>query len=175
MSRTRLSFTLPPILLIILALAACSSGPLSTPPTATISGLSSPATATQVPTPTPPSPAVVLLASDQADPQALQALQTTLADLASTSGLAFETRAALSASELEPTWKVVVALPPDPGLAALAAAAPQTQFVAIGIENVPAGANLTTIGGRPARRRSKKLSWRASSRRLPARIGARGF
>ena len=42
--------------------------------------------------------------------------------------------------------KVVIALPPDPGLAALAAAAPGVQFLAIDIPDLPAASNLSTIG-----------------------------
>ena len=43
--------------------------------------------------------------------------------------------------------KVVIALPPDPGLAALAAAAPEVQFLAVGIPDLPAASNLSSIGG----------------------------
>jgi hypothetical protein len=40
---------------------------------------------------------------------------------------------------------VVIALPPDPGIAALAAAAPQTQFLAINIPNLTAGGNISVL------------------------------
>jgi hypothetical protein len=42
--------------------------------------------------------------------------------------------------------KVVIALPPDPGLAALVAAAPGVQFLAVEIPDLPAASNLSTIG-----------------------------
>jgi hypothetical protein len=40
---------------------------------------------------------------------------------------------------------VVIALPPDPGMAALAAAAPHAQFLAINIPDLTAGANLSVL------------------------------
>jgi hypothetical protein len=45
-----------------------------------------------------------------------------------------------------PALKVVIAMPPDPGLAALAAAAPQVEFLAVGIPDLPVASNLSTIG-----------------------------
>jgi hypothetical protein len=40
----------------------------------------------------------------------------------------------------------VIAFPPDPGIAALAAAAPQIQFLAINIPEVTAGGNISVLG-----------------------------
>jgi hypothetical protein len=42
---------------------------------------------------------------------------------------------------------VVISLPPDPGIASLAAAAPQVQFLAINIPDVAAGGNISVLGG----------------------------
>jgi hypothetical protein len=72
-------------------------------------------------------------------------LQASLAEMAEAAGLEFQTRDALAAEELTLAIKVVVALPPDPGLAELAASAPQTRFLAIGISGIAAGDNLTSI------------------------------
>ncbi len=43
--------------------------------------------------------------------------------------------------------QIVISLPPDPGIAALAAAAPQVQFLAINIPEVTAGGNISVLGG----------------------------
>jgi hypothetical protein len=45
----------------------------------------------------------------------------------------------------------VVVVPPDPGLAELVAAAPDTQFLALGIPGLEAAPNLTIIGGEAGR------------------------
>jgi len=56
-------------------------------------------------------------------------------------------RNSLSELDLEPTLRVVIALPPDPGpgISALAAAAPQTQFLAINIPDLTAGGNISVL------------------------------
>ena len=65
----------------------------------------------------------------------------------------FQRRDVLTVSDvsMEPGLKVVIALPPDPGLAGLAAAAPQVQFLGVGIPGLTAAANLSLIGtsGKP--------------------------
>ena len=58
----------------------------------------------------------------------------------------FQVRNTLTPAELEPGLKVVIAFPPDPGIAALAAAAPQVQFLAINIPGITAGGNLSVLG-----------------------------
>jgi hypothetical protein len=79
--------------------------------------------------------------------------QTTVYDLAQQAGMRFQVRNALTASDVstEPGLKVVIALPPDPGLAGLASAAPQVQFLGVGIPGLTAAANLSLIGasGKP--------------------------
>ena len=76
-----------------------------------------------------------------------QLYQKTIYDLAQQSGLHFQVRNTLAPADLDSSLKVVVALPPDPGIAALAATAPQTQFLAVNIPGVTAGGNISTIGG----------------------------
>jgi hypothetical protein len=93
----------------------------------------------------------VLLASPGSDPQQTTALQELLADLAARDGLEFQTATSLSPAELTPDLRLVAALPPDPGLAALAAAAPRTQFLSIDIPGLPASANLSQIDTQAAR------------------------
>lgn len=73
--------------------------------------------------------------------------QTTVYDLALQAGLRFQVRNTLSELDLEPALRVVIALPPEPGpgIVALAAAAPQTQFLAINISNITAGENVSVL------------------------------
>jgi hypothetical protein len=73
--------------------------------------------------------------------------QSTVYDLAQQSGFRFQVRNTLSEEDLEPTLRVVIALPPDPGpgIAALAAAAPQAQFLAINIPGLTAGGNISVL------------------------------
>jgi len=81
------------------------------------------------------------------DPAMYDLYQTTVYDLAQQAGFRFQVRNTLSESDLEPALRVVIALPPDPGpgLAALAAAAPQTQFLAINIPDLAAGGNVSVL------------------------------
>jgi hypothetical protein len=89
--------------------------------------------------------------SDPTIPQQAE-LETILADLATTSGMGFEVSPVLTPADLTRGVKVVVVLPPDPGLEGLTAEAPDTQFLAIGIPGLEAGDNLSVIspGGFPA-------------------------
>ncbi len=133
------------ILAVLLILAGCSSLPGGSPvaPTAQPSPL--PAD-TAVPTPLPPDPlAILILPADLPRSQA-DAYQSFIYDLAQESGFRFQVRNSLSPAEIEPGLKIVVALAPDPGLQALASAAPQTQFLALGIRGLEPAPNLTTIG-----------------------------
>ena len=128
-------------------LAACgaaqeTTAPLESPQPAVTVTL--PATSTPESSPTPVTGVVVLLAPQGADPLQVQALQPVIQDLASQAGLRFQPRAELSPLELEHV-KIVVALPPAANLADLAAAAPATQFLALGIPGLQASDNLSVI------------------------------
>jgi hypothetical protein len=73
--------------------------------------------------------------------------QKTVYDLAQASGMRFQLRNHLTSADMEPGLQVVVALPPDPGIVPLAAAAPQVQFLAINVPDIPAGGNISILGG----------------------------
>jgi hypothetical protein len=90
--------------------------------------------------------AVLVIPADLPDTLS-QLYQKTIYDLAQQSGLHFQVLNALTSADLADHVKVVVALPPDPGIAQLAAAAPQTRFLAVNIPGVTAGGNVSTIGG----------------------------
>jgi hypothetical protein len=93
----------------------------------------------------------VLLATSGADQAYVNSLQTALNDIVTGSGLRWQVRQQLSLDDLIPALRLVVAIPPDPGLAQMAASAPETQFLALGIPGLQASPNLTSIGAQASR------------------------
>lgn len=110
-------------------------------PTATVT-----LTPTITPTPTPPAPIAVLWAGPGSDRTQVANLQTELNNIVTDAGLRWQVRQQLTTNDLLPELRLVVALPPDPGLAELLPEAPDTQFLAIGISGLESAPNLTTIG-----------------------------
>lgn len=119
-------------------------------------GNESTATSTPVPTdtpivpptltPAPATPLAILVVPADLDTETSNLYQKTVYDLAQASQMRFQVRNALTPADLEPGLKVVIALPPDPGIAALAAAAPQVQFLAINIPGIAPGGNISVLG-----------------------------
>jgi hypothetical protein len=105
--------------------------------------------ATTVPSPTavptPSTPLAVLVVPADMDKAASDAYQKTVYDLAQKSNMRFQVRNAFSPSDLEPGLQVVIALPPDPGIAALAKVAPQVQFLAVDIPGIAASGNVSVL------------------------------
>jgi hypothetical protein len=93
----------------------------------------------------------VLLATSGADQAYVNSLQTALNDIVTGSGLRWQVRQQLSLDDLIPALRLVVAIPPDPGLVQMAASAPETQFLALGIPGLQASPNLTSIGAQASR------------------------
>ncbi len=93
----------------------------------------------------------VLLASSGADQTQVSNLQTILNDIIVKAGLRWQVRQQLTTDDLIPALRLVVVVPPDPGLAELVASAPDTQFLALGIPGLPAVPNLTSIGAETSR------------------------
>ena len=108
-------------------------------------------TPTLTPSPTPQPPTAVLLASAGADQAQVSSLQTSLNEMITAAGLRWQVRQQLSPTDLVPALRLVVVVPPDPGLADLVTAAPETQFLALGIPSLATAPNLTTIGSEAAR------------------------
>jgi hypothetical protein len=134
-------------ILIIVALSACGGSATETiaPPTAVPTVTPLP-TATMIPTPSTPM-AILVLPADM-DKTTSDLYQKTVYDLAQQSGFRFQIRNALSPADLaDPTLKVVIVLPPDPGVASLAPTAPGVQFLAVNIPNLTAGGNLSVLAG----------------------------
>jgi hypothetical protein len=97
-------------------------------------------------TASPAAPLAVLVLPADLEPETSNLYQKTVYDLAQASGLRFQVRNSLTPADLEPGLKIVIALPPDPGIAALAAAAPQVQFLSINIPGILAGGNVSVLG-----------------------------
>lgn len=138
----RFRFTI--LFIIIIAVVSACGG--NTPP-ATSAPIP---TDTPIPppvfTPTTASPLAILVLPAELDPDASNLYQKTVYDLTQQSGMRFQVRNNLSSPELEPGLKIVIAVSSDPGIAALAAAVPQVQFLAINIPNVAAAGNVSVLG-----------------------------
>ena len=142
----RVKYFLFAILTLVL-LGACGSPTPETPPPPTAVPTITPLpTVTMMPTPSTPL-AILLLPADM-DKTASDLYQKTVYDLAQQSGFRFQVRNTLSPTDLaDPTLKVVIVLPPDPGVASLAPTAPGVQFLAVNIPNLTAGGNLSVLAG----------------------------
>lgn len=142
----------PLVLLALTLLAACNM----IQPTPTVTPLP---TATALPTdtpeptltPTPLPPLAVLLAPPTADPALVQAIEAMVYDPATKAGMRWQVLPSLAVEELTPELHLVVVLPPVEGVADLVAAAPQAQFLAIGIPDLPQAPNLTSLAASGAR------------------------
>jgi hypothetical protein len=84
----------------------------------------------------------ILLVPPGADPELASQLESVLEGLAAEAGMRLEIRGTLAQAKLTPQVKVVVALPPDAGLARLATATPGTKFLAVGVPGVQPATNL---------------------------------
>lgn len=99
---------------------------------------------TDTPSP-PPQSTVILLIPSEADSSQFDELTATLSELAANEGLEFELRSSLTVNDLDLSQRLIVAVPPDPGLTEMAQAAPRTQFLGIGIPGLEPDANLSLI------------------------------
>jgi hypothetical protein len=134
-------------ILIIVALSACKGSAAETPkPPTAIPTNTPPPTATMIPTPSTPL-AILVLPADM-DKAASDLYQKTVYDLTQQSGFRFQIRNVLAPADLaDPTLKVVIILPPDPGVASLVSTAPGVQFLAVNIPDLTAGGNLSVLAG----------------------------
>lgn len=135
------------ILLVVLAMLLTACGSNEPIPTNTPVPTDTPVIPPTM-TATPTVPLAVLVLPTDLDAETSNLYQKTVYDLAQASGFRFQVRNILTAADLvEPGLQIVIALPPDPGIVALAAAAPQVQFLAINIPGVAAGGNVSVLGG----------------------------
>jgi hypothetical protein len=132
-----------------LFISGCSHNkplPTSTPPPPIDTPTELPTeTPTLAPTPTPQPPLAVLLAPPGSDTAQVQAFQSALNAPITAAGLVWQVRPSLSSSDMTPELRLVVVLPPDPGVAALAVSAPHTVFLSVAIPGVEPTENLSVI------------------------------
>lgn len=105
-----------------------------------------------LPTSTHQQALIVLLAPSGSDAALSAALQDMLGKAARQAGLRFQVLPQLSELEMAEKLALVAVLPPDPGLAMLAAKLPDTPFLAVGIPDLQPAANVTSLaahGGLP--------------------------
>lgn len=141
-------------ILAVLLLAACQApSPQATTaspnapeelPAGTAAATASPSPSPE-PSPTPAPERVLLWAPEESDPGQVEALQAVLEELAGKAGYVVDSVSTFSADGLSPELRLVVALPPAEGLQDLASAAPQTQFLAVGIPEAEPAANLSRV------------------------------
>ena len=133
------------VLLLSLSLTSCVLSPVRSTPTPSIPvGTAVPSSAA-----TPARSLVILELPGDMDQAESDQYQTLVYNLAQADGLRYQVRNSLTTADLAfegPALKVVVALPPDPGLATLTASAPGVQFLAVGIPGLTPASNLSTIG-----------------------------
>jgi hypothetical protein len=133
------------ILLAFILLTSCLPGGSVTPVLVTPT---SPPVPTASPTPISLPLTILVLPADLPRLES-DRYQSLVYDLAKANGMRFQVRNVLTPADLAfegPALKVVVALPPDPGLVSLAASAPAVQFLALGIPGLDASANLSSVG-----------------------------
>jgi hypothetical protein len=124
---------------------ATATIPPSATPESSATVVQTPIIETQEPTPILTQSLVVLVTPPGADETISEQLSTVLAELAADEGLDFEIRNSFTQDDLSAEIKVLVALPPDPGLANLAQTAPAIQFLGLFIPDLEPAANLTVI------------------------------
>lgn len=132
-------------LLVVLALVLTACGSATPAPTNTPIPTDTPIIPPTL-TATPTVPLAILVLPADLDPETSNLYQKSVYDLAQASGLRFQVRNTLTAADLEPGLQIVISLPPDPGIVALAAAAPQVQFLTINIQGVTPGGNISVLG-----------------------------
>lgn len=135
-------------LIVLLILAGCSLSGNNTPTETAPTTLPATEVPSEVATATPGTPLVILIIPMDMAQEQSDLYQTTINDLAQGSGMRFQVRNSLSSAEieLETNLKIVVALPPDPGLAELANSTPQVQFLGVTIPGLSATENLSLVG-----------------------------
>lgn len=132
------------LLIAIILLAGCGGRATQSPQPATFTPPPAPTAS-----PTAPMPLTILVLPADMPQKDKDNYQTLIYDLAQQNGMRFQVLNTLSANDLAiegSALKVVVVLSPDVDLAALTAAAPAVQFLAIDIPDLAAAPNLSSIG-----------------------------
>jgi hypothetical protein len=145
--RARFAF----FLLLFILLTSCTFG--GTPaagdatPSETVAAPTDTPVPTAGPTPTMAPPLVILVIPADMNQDLSKAYQKAVYDLSQAQSYRFVVLNKLTNADLEPALKIVIDLSPDTDVAALAASAPQTQFLAINVPGVEPGGNVSVLGG----------------------------
>ena len=133
------------ILLIAFLLVGCGgSAATETPVDPTLAPTETPIPEPTL-TPTPEIPLALLIVPADMDQETSDIYLALVYNLAQSSGMRFQVRNTITAEDLEPSLRVVIVLPPDPGLMELAPTAPQVQFLSVNIPDMVAGGNLSVL------------------------------
>jgi hypothetical protein len=117
----------------------------------------SPVAATDTPEPTQPEPTatavptelaplVVLLAPPGSDPVLQTEIEAMVSAEAAARGLRWQLRQTMAPQDIAAEADFLIALPPQPDLNTLAAAAPQTHFLAVGVDGAVEAGNVIVVG-----------------------------
>jgi hypothetical protein len=139
----RISIVLGLIGAIISSCTALGNTDIAPPPSSTVPIQPSPSPTL---TPTHVQDKVLLLDSDQSPPAVSQTISSTLSVLAQVQGWEFTVSKDRSIQEFETGTRVVVVLPPDPGLESVSSEYPEIQFLSIGIPGLQPFSNLSILG-----------------------------
>jgi hypothetical protein len=134
------------IILFVLMFAVLSACGSKAPPATSAAIPTDTLTPAPVLSPTPTIPLAVLVLPADMDTDTSNLYQTTVYDLAQKAGMRFQVRNEFTTADLEPGLQIIIAVSKDPGLAALAAAAPQVQFLAINIPDIAPDGNISVLG-----------------------------
>jgi hypothetical protein len=147
-------------IVLALLLAACTAGiptntsgsstptPAPAPNETTPTPVDVPASSTPAPSATP-APGKVLLFAPNTDSGFAPAVKSRLAELASAAALTLVPVTSLAAADLAPEVRIVLLLAEPDNLTGLLSAAPQVQFLAVGLPGLSPGANLSVITPQP--------------------------
>jgi hypothetical protein len=134
------------VILLIELISGCTTRTFTDTPEAVHSITPIVPTASPSSTPTPFTEKILFADSDQSPPAISQPLSLSLGELSQSEGWEFIVSKERPLPDLDPGTLMVIALPPDPGLAAMAHKYPEIQFLAIGIPDLQALSNLNIIG-----------------------------
>jgi len=133
------------LLLIVIVMSACGGSEPTEIPGPTVVPTHTPLP-TETVIPTQSTPLALLVLPADMDQTSSDLYQKTVYDLAQASGFRFQVRNQLTPEDVtDPTLKVVIALPPDPGIATYAPSAPGVQFLTVNIPDITAGGNVSVL------------------------------
>jgi hypothetical protein len=135
------------LLISIILIASCTGGPTPNATRAYVE-IPSPVPPTEAPTATvvPTATRVLISTGSQLTEADVQNIVGVVQSLAGQSGLSVETLPNLTPELLTPDVKVVVVLPPDPGVNDLAGRYPDIRFISVAIPSIQPATNLFVVG-----------------------------